>query len=200
MTNYYSTRPGLGSTAQINTTSGDDGVRIIQSQLQRLGFLAPGTGRTGADGKWGPRTELAMQNAARYVGYTGAPFTVEGTTVTVPDDLMYAIQNAPPAQQGTPGVVSTAGGGGGDGGASSVIDTTTTMPTTTMPDSGGGFPWGTVLIIGGGVAALAALAYALRNRKYPTTVQAKGPAMRGPRIRARARAARRQARKIIRFY
>ena len=135
---------GLGAaptvtTVQIVTTgSGDEGTRIVQTQLQRLNFLGPGTqpngvssasGPTGADGKWGPRTELALANAARYVGYTeGPPFTKSGTTVTIPTALLGLMQAATPASLGTPGAISPSAGG------SNSSSTTTNTTTNTITD------------------------------------------------------------------
>jgi len=46
----------------------DEGVRAVQTQLARLGFLFNELGREGIDGKWGPRTALALRFAAQYVG------------------------------------------------------------------------------------------------------------------------------------
>jgi len=162
---------GIGSTATVDTVRGDDGVRIIQTQLQRLGFLAPGTGPTGVDGKWGVRTENAMRAAAQYVGYTGTPYTVSGTTVTVPDDLMNLIQNAPPL---TPQQVQTIVGtpSSSDGGGlitPATPDTMTAAPNGGTAATGSTFPWMPVLLIGGGLIGIAAVVY-MSKRKYPLTV------------------------------
>jgi peptidoglycan hydrolase-like protein with peptidoglycan-binding domain len=175
--NEFAGYGGIGSTANVNLTSGDDGVRIIQTQLQRIGFLAPGTGPTGVDGKWGVRTEAAMRAAAQYVGYTGTPYTLSGNTITVPDDLMGLLQNAPPL---TPQQVQTITGSSTPGGMiSTTTDTTSTTDTSlvTTPITNGAaagsspFPWLTVLLVGGGVVGIAAVAYwANTKRKYPLTV------------------------------
>lgn len=161
---------GVGSTAAVNTVAGDDGVRIIQTQLQRLGFLAAGTGPTGVDGKWGVRTENAMRAAAQYVGYTAPPYSIAGTTITVPDDLMSLIQNAPPlTPQQVQTIVGTPSSDGGGLITPATPDGATPTPDGGTPATGSAFPWMPVLLIGGGVVGIAAVVY-MSNRKYPTTV------------------------------
>lgn len=95
---YY----GLGATYDINYARGDEGVRELQRELQRIGLLAPGTGATGADGKWGPRTKTNWGLAARMAGWQGEPYEEKCAnaecsrgTVTVPDDLIERIKSLP---------------------------------------------------------------------------------------------------------
>jgi peptidoglycan hydrolase-like protein with peptidoglycan-binding domain len=160
---------GVGSTAAVNTVTGDDGVRIIQTQLQRLGFLAAGAGPTGVDGKWGVRTESAMRAAAQYVGYTAPPYSVAGTTITVPDDLMNLIQNAPPpALQQVQTIVGTPPSDGGGLITPATADSTVPPPGAAAA-SGSTFPWMPVLLVGGGLIGIAAVVY-MSKRKYPLTV------------------------------
>lgn len=102
---------GLGAEYQIGSRV--TAVQSLQRELQRLHFLASGSGRSGADGYWGPRTATALAAAARYVGFTGAPYTPESgdvarpppSSVTVPEDLLTRLRSASPAPAGTPGAV-----------------------------------------------------------------------------------------------
>lgn len=93
---YY----GLSGTFPIRQQ--DSSMRGIQEQLQRLGYLQPGTGVYGADGKFGPRTATALRGAAAYVGWTGAAYTpanageLTSGSVTVPDDLVDRLRAARP--------------------------------------------------------------------------------------------------------
>lgn len=104
---YY----GLGAAFTIDWVRGNDEVRDLQRELQRLRFLEPGLGAFGADGKWGPRTETALRAAARYVGWEGDAYTADygqdrkTGTVDVPDDLIERIRAASPAPAGTPGAL-----------------------------------------------------------------------------------------------
>lgn len=107
---FYGGLGDLGETYSINWTRGDVGVRQLQQELQRLGFLGPGTGEFGADGKWGPRTEMALRSAARYVGWEEGSYTAayanqrhSAGTVEVPDELIVRLREAQPAPAGTPG-------------------------------------------------------------------------------------------------
>jgi hypothetical protein len=78
------------------------GMRDLQQQLQRLGYLQGGAGVYGADGKFGPRTATALRGAASYVGWTGAAYSpsnageMRSGEVTVPDDLIDRIRAARP--------------------------------------------------------------------------------------------------------
>lgn len=80
----------------------DAGMRDLQQQLQRLGYLQQGGGIYGADGKFGPRTANALRSAAAYVGWTGAAYSPSDAaekrsgTVTVPDDLLQRLRSASP--------------------------------------------------------------------------------------------------------
>jgi len=90
---------GMGATFSRNETS--EGLRAIQQNLQRMGLLGPGSGATGADGRWGLHTAAALTQAmdrlrwrptgGRAVAYTMPPGT---RTVSIPDGLIAAIQAA----------------------------------------------------------------------------------------------------------
>lgn len=99
---------GLGEVMTVNLRTGDERVRSLQTELARLGFLESDTTSAGIDGKWGPRTETGLRNAARYVRYTSQPFTRSGSTVTVPDELISMLRSASPAPSGTEGRVPSA--------------------------------------------------------------------------------------------
>ena len=95
---YY----GLGATAEIDHVRGDDTVRGLQEELQRIGLLAPGTGAEGADGKWGPRTKTNWRLAARMAGWQGDAYEEKCAnadctrgTVDVPDDLVERVKSLP---------------------------------------------------------------------------------------------------------
>lgn len=97
---YYGSRPGfteggMGAAFAVSTTP-SEGLRSIQRDLQRMGLLAAGSGATGADGLWGPRTAAAVTQAASRVGRTAAPFSTSnaGRLITIPDDFIAAIQAA----------------------------------------------------------------------------------------------------------
>lgn len=91
----------------------DSNVRLVQTELARLGFLFNEASREGIDGKWGPRTALALRFAAQYVGWTG-PHVIESPRppsgsgarwrYEVPDALVERLQAAPPAPPGTLGL------------------------------------------------------------------------------------------------
>ena len=104
---------GLGAVFQIGQV--DPGIRDLQVQLARLGFLFNEEGPQGIDGRWGSRTELALRHAANYVRFTGTPSVVaagargEAGFVDVADELITAIRNAPAAPAGTTGLVSSEG-------------------------------------------------------------------------------------------
>jgi peptidoglycan hydrolase-like protein with peptidoglycan-binding domain len=91
---------GLGSDFRIGVA--EDGMRALQRELARLGYLQNDTSAFGADGKFGSRTATALRSAARYVGYTADPYTPADAdrrssgTVSVPDDLIARIRAASP--------------------------------------------------------------------------------------------------------
>jgi len=97
---------GLGEVMTVNLRTGDERVRALQTELARLGFLESDSSSAGIDGKWGPRTETALRNAARYVNYSATPFTRSSSRVTVPDELLGLIRAASPAPSGTEGRVA----------------------------------------------------------------------------------------------
>lgn len=84
---------GLGAAF---TLAVNEGMRSIQQDLQRLGLLDPGTGPTGADGRWGANTATAIGTAATRMGYTGATATVTngGRNITISDDFIAALHRA----------------------------------------------------------------------------------------------------------
>jgi hypothetical protein len=79
----------------------DQSVQWIQMDLQRLGHLPQGSGSTGADGKFGPRTAEALQTAARQVGWSQPAFapanagSLQQGTVHIPTGLIRLLQAAP---------------------------------------------------------------------------------------------------------
>lgn len=91
---------GLSGTFPIREP--DASMRDLQRELQRLGYLQPGSGVYGADGEFGPRTATALRGAARYVGWTDAPYSPSDAgekrrgEVTVPEDLIDRIKAASP--------------------------------------------------------------------------------------------------------
>lgn len=93
---YYS----LSGTYPIRETAA--GVRDVQRELQRLGYLQAGSGVYGADGKFGPRTATALRGAAGYVGWRDAPYTPTNAgelregSVQIPDDLVERLRSAAP--------------------------------------------------------------------------------------------------------
>lgn len=164
---------GLGAEYRIGTQL--TAVQTLQRELQRLNFLAAGSGRAGADGYWGPRTATALAAAARYVGYAGAPYTPESAdvsrpppaAVTVPDDLVTRLRSASPAPPGTPGAVV----GAPIEATAPVEPAPEELPapplTTTAPEeAGGGAGWLPAAVIGGGVLAVGLLiAYRMSPKK-----------------------------------
>lgn len=80
----------------------DDGIRALQRELVRLGYLQNNTGPFGADGFWGPRMALALRQAAAYVGWTEDPYlpanadSLRRGEVTIPDELIARIRAAAP--------------------------------------------------------------------------------------------------------
>ena len=91
---------GLGDIYPIGDRS--DGIRVVQVQLQRLGYLQPGSGAYGADGFFGPRTATALRGAAGYVEWTDAPYTpaaaaeMRSGDVTIPQALIERLRHASP--------------------------------------------------------------------------------------------------------
>jgi hypothetical protein len=90
---------GMGATFSRDETS--EGLRAIQQNLQRMGLLSPGSGATGADGRWGLHTATALVQAMNRLGWRptegrAVAYTMPaGTrTVSIPDDLIAAIQAA----------------------------------------------------------------------------------------------------------
>lgn len=80
----------------------DDGIRGLQRELVRLGYLQNNTGPFGADGYWGPRMALALRQASAYVGWTEEPYapanadSLSRGQVTIPDELIAMIRAAAP--------------------------------------------------------------------------------------------------------
>lgn len=78
------------------------GVREVQRELQRLGYMPRGTDIYGADGRFGPRTATALRAAAGYVGWGEEPYTPPNAAelrtgeVTIPDDLIERLKSAVP--------------------------------------------------------------------------------------------------------
>ena len=115
---------GLGAVFPADGVTSSTGMRDVQTQLARLGFLFNEESPQGIDGKWGPRTELALRFATSYVRFEGAPWILAGSgrarTVDISDAFIEALRNAPVAPVGTaglvtasPGVASSSDGGSG---------------------------------------------------------------------------------------
>lgn len=91
---------GMGGVYALGLRS--DGMAELQRELQRLGYLMPGSGPYGADGRFGPRTATALRGAARYVGWTQDAYSPSGAAeahsgeVTVPDALLNRLRSASP--------------------------------------------------------------------------------------------------------
>jgi len=150
------------------------GMEAVQRQLQRLGYLRPGTGVFGADGVFGPRTATALAAAAAYVDWTGDAYTptdadrMRSGTVTVPDDLVRRLAaarpnpSAPHASEPTP-----------ETGAPVDPESTTVGPhLDPKSDSSAGksgTSWVPYVVAGGGVLVLAGIiAVAASGKKKPT--------------------------------
>lgn len=148
---------GLGAAF---TLAVSEGLRSIQEDLQRLGLLDPGTGPTGADGRWGANTSVAIGTAAMRMGYTGAPVAVTngGRNITIADDFIaalhrVAISGFPTTTVRAPDVSTT---------PSTALPTTVITPD--VEESPGWLPWvvggsllaaiGIATMFGGGVAAI----------------------------------------------
>lgn len=90
----------LGAVFPIGPT--DAGIRELQRQLVRLGYLQNNNGPFGSDGFWGPRMALALRQAAAYVEWTEDPYmpanadSLRRGQVTIPDELIAKIRAAEP--------------------------------------------------------------------------------------------------------
>lgn len=162
---------GLSGTYPIRQQNAD--MASLQEELQRLGYLAPGAGVYGADGKFGPRTATALQGAARYVGWASAPYSpgnageLRSGSVTVPDDLIERLRaarpdpNAPHASGQQPVAPDAP------------VEPNLTIgphldPEVVAQPSSAGTGWVPAAVIGGGVLAVGALvAYSMYGRKRP---------------------------------
>lgn len=150
---------GLSGSYPIRQESAN--MRSLQEELQRLGYLAPGAGVYGADGKFGPRTATALQGAARYVGWTSAPYTpsnageLRSGNVTVPDDLIDRLRAARPDP-------NAPHASGQPVAPDAPVEPALTIgphldPETVAQPSRAGTGWVPAAVIGGGVLAVGAL-------------------------------------------
>lgn len=147
----------------------------LQRELVRLRFLQPDETRFGVDGIWGSHTAGAVLHAARYVGWTGAPFTpsnadqLRSGTATVPDDLLTRLRAAQPAPPGTPGAVSDTpatpenGAPAEPGPESTSIGPHLDRPLPEPQENGQG--WIPAAVIGGGVLLVGGLVWWQMARK-----------------------------------
>jgi len=92
---------GMGASFPIGSPSvvpANEGLRVIQQNLQRMGVMPAGTGPTGADGRFGFHTAHALTQAGTRLGRTtpASRFTLArgGRSVDIPDDFIAAIQAA----------------------------------------------------------------------------------------------------------
>jgi len=153
----------LGSTFSIGPVS--DPLRSLQRELARLGYLQGDTGAFGADGYWGPRTALALRQAATYVRWTDAPYTPTNAdslrrgTVGVPDDLIARIRAASPDPNAT-----RAGDEGPPSPADPVEPSTGPTSPVLLPRRA---PWVVPVAVAGGVALVAGLFVMTQKKKRP---------------------------------
>lgn len=160
---YY----GLGATYNIDHVRGDEQVRELQQELQRIGLLAPGTGAEGADGKWGPRTKTNWRLAARMAGWQGDPYEEKCANadctrgeVTVPDDLIERVKSLPalsPEQIAALRRGKTPPEEGGAREPAPDMDLTVQPPPTVKKDEDKG--WIPAAVIGGGVLLVGGLVW-----------------------------------------
>lgn len=158
----------LGSTFSIGPVS--EPLRSLQRELARLGYLQRDSGPFGADGYWGPRTALALRQAATYVRWTDAPYTPTNAdslrrgTVEVPDDLIARIRAASPDPNATRA--------GDEASAPSITDPVEpgTAPSAPPVDQGStGRPWLVPVAVLGGATLLAVAAWWGTRRKKPVS-------------------------------
>lgn len=163
---YY----GLSGTYPVQQES--EGVQELQRELQRLGYLQRGTGVYGADGRFGPRTATALRSAARYVGWTDAPYSpsnageMRSGNVTIPDDLMDRLRAARPDPD------APHAGGGEPRPADAPVDPDISRgaapPAPATREEASGRGWVPSAVIGGGVLAIGLLiAYSMYSQKKP---------------------------------
>lgn len=144
----------LGSTFSIGPVN--ESLRSLQRELARLGYLQSDTGPFGADGYWGPRTALALRQAATYVRWTDAPYSPANAdslrrgTVEVPDDLIARIRAASPDPNAT-----RAGDEVPASPSDAVEPSGREVPPVSLPQ--GRAPWVVPVAVAGGVAVMAAV-------------------------------------------
>ena len=155
---------GLSGTYPVQSVS--PGIREVQEELQRLGYMRSGTGIYGADGRFGPRTAASLRTAARYVGWTEDAYTPSDAAerrsgeVTIPDDLIERLKSAVPNPR-----APHAGGSDASDDVPAELPTTTPTLTTSAPRDGSGTGWVPAAIIGAGVLAVGGyLIYAQRKK------------------------------------
>lgn len=145
---------GLGTLFSVTTTP-SPGLRTIQEDLQRMGLLAAGTGASGADGRWGPITAAALEQARVRLGRPAPAYTISnaGHVVTIADDFIAALHAAstPAAILATLPASPTA--------SSATVDPTTSVTTTAIPPPvEEGMSRTQMYLIGGSLAAVGTVA------------------------------------------
>jgi hypothetical protein len=155
---------GMGAAFTVSTTPNEE-LRAIQQDLQHLNLLAPGTGPTGADGRWGLHTASALTQAKTRLHRTGVAFAVTnaGRNITIPDDFIAAIHAAAVPIAAAPPVAPSSG-----------PDATTTspssLPSTVVPPAIEETTEPSrmrLYVIGGSVVAITALAAAYMMKMKP---------------------------------
>lgn len=143
-------------------------VRDLQEDLQRIGYMQGGSGIYGADGRFGPRTATALRAAARYVGWSDAPYSptnaaeLRSGEVTIPDPLIELINSASP----NPNAPYAEGRSGAEDDVPAEMPAPTPTLTTSAPRDAGGTGWVPAAIISAGVLAVGGfLIYSQRKKK-----------------------------------
>lgn len=159
---------GLSGTFPVQ--SENEGVREVQQELQRLGYMPAGQTIYGADGRFGPRTATALRAAARYVGWTDAPYTpsnaaeLRSGSVDIPEDLISRLKSAVPNPN------APHGDGSPEPAAPSPSTSSSSSNALLLQSEGrsGGTGWLPAAIMGGGALLVGGwFIYAQRKKKKP---------------------------------
>lgn len=154
---------GMGAAFTVSTTPNEE-LRSIQQGLQHMGLLAPGTGSTGADGRWGTHTASALTQAKTRLHRTAAAFSVTnaGRNITIPDDFIAAIHAAAAEEVRAPLPSDT--------GPDTSATLPSSLPSTVVPPAVEETTEPSrmrLYVIGGSVLAIAAVAAAYMTRMRP---------------------------------
>lgn len=160
---------GLSGTFPVQ--SENEGIREVQQELQRLGYMPAGQTIYGADGRFGPRTATALRAAARYVGWTDAPYTpsnaaeLRSGSVDIPEDLISRLKSAVPNPN------APHGDGSPEPAAPSPSTSSSSSSNALLLQSegrSGGTGWLPAAIMGGGALLVGGwFIYAQRKKKKP---------------------------------